>query len=290
MTRVILKKWLSLQFIVAGALAVGAVAQEGEPSIIVLFGDSITVGENITSYINGECPAAGGSRPGFGGGRTDFCTPDKELERILDQSKRDSTVVNYGHGGTPTGPPGTPFLENNNNGLNRIHGALSETLNQFDGSQYIAVIFYGTNDPNWEIPVDVTKQNIKTMVEIARDDYGFTPIVGNLLPRNSRNVNSIENPKIREAAIETGAIFVDQYSNFVAQDAIDDGIANNLSLHDLERSSRTNAIIRLHPSKEGYTVVAQHWFDATLQQLIEPKDDAVVAPIIMLLLDDEEQP
>ncbi len=249
---------------------------QAEESIVVLFGDSITVGENVTSYYS-DCgasqfgsPENRAGRPRAGRGRTDFCNPDRELEKILDESNRPSTVVNYGIGGSLTG------LQSGN-GLSRISSDLNQTRSSYpNGKDYFVLILYGTNDVSFGISPGTIGFNVSRMIDRARD-AGFTPVVGNLLPRSFLNVVPA-NGAIQNFTNARGAAFVNQYDNFQAN-------GGNFVLHDDETIARIPE--RLHPNAEGYRVVAQHWFDAALQDFIEPVAP-VVAPIIQLLFDDEE--
>ena len=250
-------------------LFASSVLAEDKPAVIVLFGDSITVGENESSYRQ-ECPKARGLRPGRGSGQTDFCTPDKELSTILNESARASIVVNRGIGGS-----------NTSSGVSRLGAELDVAKAQHDGSAYYVLILYGTNDFGFGFSTSTTRNNIRAMINIA-ESKGFIPIVSNLLPRNDRNVSGSENGAIASAASLENARFVDQFSNYNSN--------GGFSLHDNE-APLLPASLRLHPRKAGYIVVAQHWFDAALSSLIEPVEPVIpVAPVIMLLLDDEPTP
>ncbi len=264
-------------FIIGAFLTTKIFAQnQAEESIVVLFGDSITVGENVTSYYT-DCganqfgsPEDRAGRPRSGKGRTDFCNPDRELEKILDESHRPSTVVNYGIGGSLTG------LQSGN-GLSRISSNLNQTRSNYpNGKDYFVLILYGTNDVSFGVSPGTIGFNVSRMIDRARD-AGFTPVVGNLLPRSFLNVVPA-NIRIQDFANALGANFVNQYDNFQAN-------GGNSVLHDDETIARISE--RLHPNAAGYRVVAQHWFDAALKDLIDPVAP-VVAPIIQLLFDEEE--
>ena len=244
---------------------ISAAAASDDPAVVVLFGDSITVGENESSYYQ-DCPKAGGLRRGFGMGRSDFCTPDMVLSALLNDSDRPAIVLNQGEGGTSS-----------MNGVSRLGAALDLAKSQHNGSVYYVLILYGTNDFGQGLSTSDTRNNVRTMINIA-EGRGFIPLVSNLLPRNDRDVSGAENGAIFSAASLEGAQFVDQYSNFNSK--------GGFALHDNE-APRLPASLRLHPTKQGYTVVAEHWFGAALSSLIEPlKNTPPVGPI-MLLLDDE---
>lgn len=245
-------------------------AFDKRPSVIALFGDSITVGENATSYYT-ECQLIGTPplfRPGFGLGRNNFCTPDKQLERILIESERPAIVVNHGIGGTSS-----------LSGVERIASSLSQTRAELpDGKNYYVLVFYGTNDVRAGVPPSAIGANIGSMIVQARS-LGWIPVIGNLLPRSGPSV-SAANAHIQAEADARGAAFVDQFSNYQAQGGI--------GLHDNE-DFLFNTFLRLHPSKTGYQIVAQQWVDGALSQLIEPiPDTAFIASVINLILDDEE--
>ena len=257
---------------------------DSRPVVIALFGDSITVGENATSYYS-ECTGGGNPlilqfRPGFGNGRSNFCTPDRELQRIMLEQNRPAIVVNHGIGGTLT-------ATNNFNGVSRISGNLQFSRQQLpDGKAYFTLILYGTNDTRSGVPPSVVAANINIMVAQARA-VGWQPIVGALLPRSGVDVRPW-NTQIRFVASAAGVPFVDHYTNFPA-----DPVVGNFS--QLENEDNLGfGFLRLHPTQQGYTTVAQHWFDAALQSLVEaipePESSINLTPIIMLLLDEDEQP
>ena len=255
--------------IVTFGIAELGLAQQGPGSLIVIFGDSITAGEN-TSFAAIHNP--GRRARGIGGGATNFSTPDRSLTTILSNSRRTAKVVNWGHGGTPTGP-GSP--NDPSNGLGRISSNLQSTANS--NSEYdcpakcYVLILYGTNDPDFGIPISATGDYIRMMIDRARARQ-FTPVVASLLPRSSRSVTS-RNTAIRNAALSRGAAFVDQHALFNAQ--------GGTSLHDpVYDNGRL-----LHPSEAGYQVVAQNWFSAFLESAIEP-EITNISSIIFLLLDD----
>lgn len=256
-------------------LPVTTKAQDAERAVVVLFGDSITVGENVSSYL-AECPAAGGARPGLGLGRGDFCTPDKELIKVLANNNRVAFVLNHGAGGTASGGG------SGNNGVSRLSANLTQSANQVSGNSYFVLILYGTNDQGYGLNRFDTQANIEAMIGIARA-RGYTPVIGSLLPRSTGDSASdnvtLRNTLLRQSATSLGATFVDQYSNFV--------VNGGNSLHDPEVSRFSGNTLFLHPKKIGYQIIAQHWFDAGLVDLIPAvKDPVVIAPLIYLLTED----
>jgi lysophospholipase L1-like esterase len=253
-------------------------AQDVERSVIVLFGDSITVGENDTSYFS-ECPKGGG-RPGLGLGRGDFCFPDRELVNVLAANNRAAFVFNHGAGGTASGGGSI------NNGVSRLSSNLAQTTSTAAGKDYFVLILYGTNDQGYGLNRFDTQANINAMISIARQ-RGFNPIVGSLLPRStgdsaSDNVGQ-RNVLLQQTAAARGAPFVDLFSAFNA--------AGGLGLHDPEISRFSGNLLLLHPKKTGYQVIAQTWFNSALAGLIDEIPGAletpkILPPIIYLLLDE----
>ncbi len=248
-----------------------SIAFDDRPSVAVLFGDSISVGENVSSYYQ-ECPAANppfGNRPGRGTGIGSFCTPDRELQRLSIEARRPTITVNHGFGGTTS-----------SFGASRIIDDLRFTRSRLpDGKSYFVLILYGTNDVFDAIPPDAIAANIRTMISRARGE-GWIPVIGNLLPRTGPDVSAANNA-IRAAAIESGAAFVDQFSNYQAKGGI--------NLHDNEDGLFGSPILRLHPKREGYTIVAQQWMDGALESLIEPFPLPFTGAPIFLLLDDNDE-
>lgn len=271
--------FLRMSFCACLLVATVSSAQELERSVIVLFGDSITVGENVSSYLQ-ECPAAGGSRPGIGLGRGNFCTPDKELINVLAANNRAAFVLNHGIGGTPSGGG---FA---NSGVGRISSNLAQSASQFPGKAYYVLILYGTNDQGFGLTPSDTRTNIDVMISIARQ-RGYVPVVGNLLPRAtgdsaSDNVGT-RNSLIQQIAAARNAPFVNLFGAFSA--------AGGLSLHDPEISRFTGNTLFLHPKKAGYQVIANTWFSSALEGLIEENEiqgssPSVLPPILYLLLDE----
>jgi hypothetical protein len=59
-----------------------------------------------------------------------------------------------------------------------------------------------------------------------------------------------------------------------------------------ERSALTGKLIRLHPNATGYRVIAETWFEQSLENLIAPDktNSPITAPILLLLMDDNPNP
>lgn len=262
---------LSRIFLTLALLAAQVPAMAGnDPAVIIVFGDSISAGYNDDELdLNGNP----NNQKGIGSGQTDFGLPDQELSRILDESRRSAVVVNWGYGGTSS-----------SFGERRISGNTAQTKTEHPGSQYIVLIIYGTNDYGQGISPSTTRFNIAQMITRARAN-GYTPIVGALTPRDDENVTSY-NSQIQLAAITANpaAQFVNHYAHFQTYPA------NGLSLLNTEFSNLKQTYVRLHPSNEGYLVIAEHWLNSALATLIEPQaivvTPVVVTPVLMLLLDD----
>lgn len=263
----------NLKFILVCSLAslASTVCAADDPAVVVVYGDSITAGVNFQeSDLNGNP----NSSKGIGDGQTDYALPDQLLAKLLKDSRRKSVVVNWGRGGTPSGP--TEFF-GIQSGTERMPFNLSQTRSQIAGSQYIVLIMYGTNDFRQGLSPSDTGFNNEVMIVRARQQ-GFTPIVSNLTPRDDQN-NSAYNAAIASAASRRNAPFVNQFANMAAFPE------NGLSLIETEFSTSQQRNIRLHPTNEGYQVIAKHWFETTLVNMIESAPP-VMAPI-MLLLDDD---
>lgn len=115
------------------------------------------------------------------------------------------------------------------------------------------------------------------MIDRARS-LGFTPVIGTLTPRIGGGNIPSRNSQIVAAANLRGVPVVDHYSRF-----IQDG-AGGLNLIDIEVFN--GVTLRLHPTSEGYDVIAQTWFDEYLEGQIQADANVIVSPIISLLLDE----
>jgi len=117
------------------------------------------------------------------------------------------------------------------------------------------------------------------MIDRARS-LGFTPIIGTLTPRSDRNVSDYNAQVVANANLR-GATVVDHFTRF-----LQDG-NGGLDLLDLEFFGGNP--IRLHPTDEGYDVIAKTWFDQFLENeiiAIPPASTPTLTPVIQLLLDD----
>lgn len=242
-----------------------AIAEE-DPAVVIVFGDSISAGFSFEGNDLSDPPESNSSK-GIGSGETDFGLPDQLLRNYLNESRRKSIVVNWGYGGSSS-----TF------GEMRISGNTAQTKGEHAGSQYIIVIMYGTNDSGQGISPSTTGFNIGQMIVRARlNDY--IPVIGSLIPRDDENVVPY-NDQIRSAALSANALYVDHFSNY-QNVAPPDGF--DLLTTEFSNLKRKN--VRVHPTNEGYEVIAQHWIDAALANLIEQYPPAI-APILMLLLDE----
>ena len=234
-------------------------AQVEEPlTVVAVFGDSITVGENNENRRLRRVLGDGRTDLGLGVG---LVSPDMLVSELLNTSNRPSVVVNWGAGGSPSGPSLNPGLEAFTNGLERISSNLIQTKNEHVGDAYYVLILYGTNDPNWSIDASTTGFNIVQMIDKARS-AGYVPVIGSVPPLG---LSQTYNSRIRSAASTRSAPLVDIYAVF----------KGNSGLFDPDG---------VHPTNTGYQLIAQKWFDDYLDGAIEPVLDPIMAPIIMLLL------
>lgn len=230
-----------------------------DPSVIALFGDSITVGQNI------------GFTDRVANGTTTRGAPTTELRDILNRNARPSIVTNWGIGGTSSGPGPNG---RSNSGISRIRSNLSTTMNTHNGKDYYVLIMYGTNDNNSGIAASTTGFNVREMIRLARLE-GFTPIASTIPPIAPNPGFSVAsyNISIRSAVNAQSAPLVDNFSIFSG---------TGQTFFDLENG------FFLHPNDAGYQLIAQNWFDSALQDLIEPNASGAIAAIISLLLSDDE--
>ncbi|NNC98937.1 MAG: SGNH/GDSL hydrolase family protein [Gammaproteobacteria bacterium] len=238
-----------------------AAQEEVEPTVVALFGDSITVGFNAGYQVTD------------GNGTTQGGFPTIYLNNLFAaEPKRTVIVANWGRGGTSSG-----F------GEQVIKDTLNDNTAMYSGKKYYVLIMYGTNDANIEIDSSTTAFNVGMMITKAKES-GYTPIVGNLTPRDDQ-LGEIQarNPKIRDTAAAFGAPLVDHYDRFWNYPG---GWTN---LIDPEVGSFDGVTRRLHPNNTGYFEIAQNWFDSVLAAAIEPDPlppPIIMVPIISLLLDD----
>jgi len=259
-------------------------ANESERTVIVLFGDSITVGYNngwrvLTTFGSTDlgCPTIYmthllnrlGQRPVSTEPFKNVCFTTPYSSPIFDANKetRNTIVASWGQGGSST-----------TRGVQRITGHLSITKNAHPGKAYLALILYGTNDQNFGISSTTTGFNTRIMIQRARA-AGYTPIIGTLLPRDDRSVLPY-NAQIVAAANAEGVFIVDHYARYLAQPG------GWTTLLDREEIRNTGRFIRLHPNDHGYLVIAETWFDKRLRDIIEAEPNMVMSPILNLLLDE----
>lgn len=266
-------KIIALLMFFSVSTALGAVEQTPS-TVVVMFGDSITVG------FNSMCQAQFERQCGSGLGEENFGWSGLFLNNILEDSRRPTIVLNFGEGGTPSGPSLEEGLDAmGRDGVSRVLNNLAAVnASHSDKARYI-LIFYGSNDFGWGITPSDTRIYIRTIIDRAVQS-GFVPIVGNLLPRSNNNGIQSYNGQIQAAAAERGARFVDQYSNFVNK--------GGFALLETEFSQASQQHVQVHPTNAGYQVVAQHWFDTFLAGLIEELPPIPVMAPILLLLDDSE--
>ncbi len=221
------------------------------PTVIALFGDSITVGFN-----------ANYAQVRFANGTITHGLPTIYLnQRLKDGSPRRSAIVsNWGIGGS-----------NSSQGVDRITQNLDSLSSVFIGESKYVLILYGTNDSAFGISRATTKFNTKIMIDKARA-AGYEPIIGTLLPVSNRNVEP-RNAQIVSAAQSRGAFVVDHYTRFVNEPG------GWQSLIELDNG------VRLHPTDEGYFVVAENWFNSRLKNIIDPDFSPMsIIPAVDLLL------
>jgi len=226
-------------------------------SLVVLFGDSITVGFNS------------GRRIDFPNGSTTISGPRQFLSDLLNDpnQNRNAVVANWGEGGTSS-----------SRGVDRIRSHLGIASNNNPADQFFVMLMYGTNDFGRGISLGTTAFNNGQMIRSARLS-GYLPVVGTV------NIGPLAASIASIAAINNAQV-VDQFSFFNARP-----LAQNF---ELETSLITGQLIRLHPNDDGYRRLVQNWFDGALRNLISvalpppppPPPPFAIAPIIPLVLED----
>lgn len=228
---------------------------EDDRTVIVLFGDSISVGYGQVVKVRSW------------GGQAFAGTPSQELTTLMNDSRRPAIVPNRGVGGSPTGRhsggEGGDIA-----GADRVGRDLSASKLAFPGRQHIALILYGTNDFNFGISQSDTGFNTRRIIRGARSQ-GYIPIVSTLLRRADRNITGY-NSFIQSAAAAENATLIDMYDLF--------NKAGGLSL----------LFDGVHPTENGYRIIAKLWFDEYLEAAIMPQPATqVIVPILQLLLLDD---
>jgi lysophospholipase L1-like esterase len=228
-----------------------------EPTIIALFGDSITVGYNL-AY----------SQVDLGNGTTDHGLPTIELNELLNESspKRSSVVSNWGDGGSSS-----------SSGASRISRELEILDSQYSSTNKFVLIIYGTNDAAFGISTSTTKFNTQVMIDEARS-LGYEPIIGTLTPVSNRNVQP-RNAQIASAASSKSAFLVDHFARFISEPG------GWTQLIELDNG------VRLHPNDTGYRVIAETWFEQRLIDVVPiDKSTAAMSAITILLLEETPSP
>lgn len=239
-----------------------------EPTIISVFGDSISLGYNqtwINTYCGGD-PACLNNRNG--NGALNLGSPSTLLKENMDDSNRPTDVINLGVGGSASGASLKPSVTSNN-GVGRITNDLKFVNSNYGNNKdSFVLIIYGTNDHGYDIGPSTTGFNIEQMI-IKSIAENTIPIVGTIPPCSCKNVVPV-NDKIITAANKSYAkpvYFVDHYQNLVNEGwgglVEPDGI---------------------HPNDQGYSFIADSWFNEQIKALV--KSNTIIAPIISILLSD----
>lgn len=243
-----------------------------EQAVVVLFGDSTTVG-----FIPDGFPGATGQSIRVGNGTTTRGVPTLHLSDILNNGsvRRPSVVANWGWGGTST-------ALGDGNGVGRVSSNLLSAASTHTGSQYFVLILYGSNDLRFGIDANTTGFNVGQMIDIARQ-RGFVPVVGTILPRSDYNMTPYNN-QIKAVAQQKGAHLVDLYAVLASTPG---GFS---ALYTSEYDARTNSTINLHPKIEGYELVAETWLRQHLSGAIKGRGLIPIGAITLLLDDDPAPP
>ncbi|MEM7361211.1 MAG: SGNH/GDSL hydrolase family protein [Pseudomonadota bacterium] len=249
------------------ALCVSISAHGASPTVIALFGDSISYG-----YINSSNP---GGR--VGNGVLNLGLPSTLLSDLLNSSGRESQVANLGYGGSPSGPS-----FNNNvgvgNGVDRINSDLDFVKNTYPGKAYYVLIMYGTNDHGYGISPSTTQFNYKLMIDRALAK-GVNVVASTVPPctgicsKSPSELIAVNN-NIRSAISSRMTPGKNVYM-----------VDNNVELAPNWGSWTVDGI---HPNPTGYGIIAQNWFDNALKNLINPNISMSI--VINYLLDDETEP
>lgn len=253
----LVSKYVSLTCLLLLFSATGSAG--GQPSLIALFGDSISYGYN-QSFPDTQS----------GMGRLNRGVPSIYLDQVLRDNQRTSLVSNLGVGGSASGPSANPLLSSNN-GVQRIESDLGNISSLYSTAKaHYVLIIYGTNDYAYGISASTTGFNIGLLIESAINQ-GFIPVVGTLPPCSCNDVRPI-NSQIKSTVLAKQSqgkkvYLVDHYANLVT---------NWASLSDPDG---------VHPTNNGYREIANYWFENRLSSLISA-DPINITPIIMMILDD----
>lgn len=270
---------LIVGLVLGGVITVSSAAQN-ERSVIVLLGDSTTVGFNSNfgdRFANGTtergCPTIYLTNILLKQGPrsvSEDCPTTIYPSPILDANNeiRDVVVANWGIGGTSS-----------EKGVERISSNLQKTRRAFPASNYYVLIVYGTNDFGFDISASTTNFNIRMMIRKARQ-AGYIPVIGTITPRDDRDVTPY-NSEIKSAANRENAPIVDHFARFIRQPG------GWRSILQQEIGVNSGRLVRFHPTDEGYLIIAETWFDQYLRNAIEPNDPSLnIAPILDILLND----
>ncbi|MFT6048090.1 MAG: lysophospholipase L1-like esterase [Arenicella sp.] len=233
-------------------------AQE-DRAVVLMYGDSITYGIGVL-------PRNGSGNAGNGG---NFGPSVSELERLLNESRRNSLVLNWGAGGT-TSVYGAEYIES----------SIDTSLNQHTASQYFILIQYGTNDlSSNDYSSTTTEAAIRFMINAAIEK-GVTPLLSKLTPRSDKDVGPL-NIIIDTIAQDMTVPLVDNFSTLTSFKTF---FVYEPSYNDPDE------FYYLHPNQMGYDKLAMNWFN-DLQTLIMPlplpPPPPIIAPIMFLLLDND---
>lgn len=173
---------------------------------ITAFGDSITASEGSQT---------GGYPP--------------RIHYLLNINGKPSIVANFGRTGEIT-----------SEGVSRLDAVLAA----FPAN--LMLIMEGTNDVHRGIPVEITKNNLQTMINKAKA-AGVTPVLSTLLPsdrgRSKVLIPKVWNPMIKDLANSNDIKLVDQYAAVLPSWG---------SLHH----------DGIHPNDSGYQVIANTWYSS----------------------------
>ena len=210
------------------ATAFVTVEEESILNRILAFGDSLTLGFPYVSPLG--FPTSDGGYPYY-------------LEELLDTGKGPSVVIN---GGVPG--------EITSDGLQRLESSLT----RWNDVEYV-LLMEGANDvfDAQGISLEAIISNLRNMIQIARDNYGMTVVLGTIPPRPYWG-NDMEPPTteelvvaMRTLAAEEGIALVDQYAYLLQMENWESYFVDGL-----------------HLNYEGYSVLADSWYHGALDIIL----------------------